>query len=437
MALVREKTTLRAAWQGGHPSGSQGRGPGSGPAGAHAPNPQMKGGGHVDARHAPEPAPALPDAPSPLASPSPLPDHCLAVTVQPGTAGSARLEHFPVEAPGPGQVLMRAVRVGVCGTDAEICSGGYGQAPPGAQRLVLGHESLLRVVRPGPAVQGWSPGDLAVGIVRRPCAPPCPACAAGRWDMCMSGRYEERGIARLHGFLREYLCEQAAFLVPVPADLESVAVLVEPLSVVEKALDEGRQRQEHVDWASRNALVTGAGPIGLLAALALRQRGYEVWVVDRRPASSPKARLVQEVGAHYVQDGATPFEPSAPAGGFGFAVEATGYAPLLFRALGTLGRNGLLVLTGVTSGHHPVTVDANVLNAHTVLENHVLVGSVNAARKHYEAALTDLADWQQRWPGLAARLITSRHPLDRFQDALGKGEDDIKVVIEVEAAAAG
>jgi threonine dehydrogenase-like Zn-dependent dehydrogenase len=359
------------------------------------------------------------------------PQDCLAVTVQPGVAQSARLDRIAVDAPGPGEVLMQVVRVGVCGTDAEICAGTYGAAPAGSERLVLGHESLLRVVRPATDVHGWSPGDLAVGIVRRPCPDPCPACQAGRWDLCMTGRFAERGISRLDGFLRELLTEQAAFLVPVPPALEPVAVLVEPLSVVEKALEEALRTQGHPEWSPRAALVTGAGPIGLLAALALRQRGYSVWVVDRQPPDAPKARLVQAAGMRYVDDRSEPLEQTVPPGGFGLAVEATGYSPLFFRAAGVLGRNGVLVLTGVTSGHHPVTVDADALNAETVLENHVLVGSVNAARRHYQAAVADLMDWHDRFPGLAERLITAHHPLRGFQDALAKGPADIKSVIEV------
>ncbi len=341
---------------------------------------------------------------------------CNAVLVRPGQARSAALGDVEVGKPGPGEVLARTVRVGICGTDAEIDRGEYGEAPPGASQLVLGHESLLRI-------EGT--GELAVGIVRRPCPELCPNCAAGRWDMCTTGDYAEHGIRRLDGFLRERLVIPADGLVRVPGALEPVAVLVEPLSIVEKAIAEAWAIQARLKWTPTRALVTGAGPVGLLAAYALRQRGLEVWVVDQRPAGSPKALAATAVGAHYVDD----IEQAGS--GFDLAVEATGYAPLLFRASSLLARNAVLALTGVTSGHHEVSVDANALNADMVLENQVIFGSVNAARAHYEQAVADIGDWVKRWPGATERLITARHPLADFRAALGKSPDDIKTVVEV------
>ena len=342
--------------------------------------------------------------------------NCRAVLVRPGLAKSAALGEVPVGEPGPGQVLARTIRVGICGTDAEIDAGLYGEAPPGADRLVLGHESLLRLE---------ATGELAVGIVRRPCPELCPNCAAGRWDLCTTGHYLEHGIMRLDGFLRERLVLAADDLVAVPAHLEPVAVLTEPLSIVEKAIAEAWQIQGRLQWSPRRALVTGAGPVGLLAAFALRQRGLDVWVVDKRPAGSPKAQAAETVGAHYVDD------IKQAGSGFDVAIEATGYAPLLFAAASLLAPGGILALTGVTSGHHEVSVDANALNQEMVLENQVIFGSVNAARAHYDQAVADLGDWVQRWPGATERLITARRPLASFRDALTKSSDDIKTVVEV------
>lgn len=356
---------------------------------------------------------------------------CRAVTVQPGEKGSGRLDRIAVGRPGPGQVLLRVLRVGICGTDAEIDAGLYGAPPPGHTRLVLGHESQVRVEAVGPDARGLQPGQLAVAIVRRPCPGPCPPCANGRWDLCVTGEYRERGIMHLDGFLRERLVEDAAFVVPVPEELEAVSVLLEPLSVVEKAIAEAERVRDPAAPPARRALVTGGGPIGLLAGLALRQRGLEVWLLDRRGPESPKGRLAAAAGMRYVDDSATPIERVADVGRFDLAVEATGFAPLVFRSLALLGRNGTLVLTGVTSGHRTVAVDANAVNASMVLENQVMIGSVNAARRHYEQAIHDLGDWRARWPGLAERMITARYPLERFRDALAPSSEDIKRVVEV------
>jgi len=116
-----------------------------------------------------------------------------AITVEPRKPGTARYEEVPEPGAHEGSVLVEAVAVGVCGTDVEIVEGQYGWAPPGSERLVLGHESLGRVLDPGPT-SSLKVGDLVVGIVRRPDPVPCPNCAVGEWDMCRNGRYTERGI---------------------------------------------------------------------------------------------------------------------------------------------------------------------------------------------------------------------------------------------------
>jgi threonine dehydrogenase-like Zn-dependent dehydrogenase len=358
-----------------------------------------------------------------------------AVAVVPGRPHSAELRSVPLEEPGPGQVRVATLAVGVCGTDAEIDAGGYGTAPGGDGYLVLGHESLLRVETVGPGVSGWAAGDLAVGIVRRPCPQRCPPCAVGRWDLCETGDYRERGIRGLHGFLRPALAVEADFLVRVPAELAPVAVLTEPLSVVEKAVDVAfRLQAARFDWRPRRAAVLGAGPVGLLAALLLLGRGLDVSVLDRRPAGSLKARLAVAAGARYLDDGEAPLEKAGP---FDLIVEATGYAPLAFRAMRCLGPNGALALTGVTSGRRTLQVDANAVNQETVLENHVIFGSVNASRAHYAMAIEDLGAWVRRWGDLVGRLITGRHALPDFRAAFDRSPDDVKRVIEVAGEVAG
>lgn len=354
---------------------------------------------------------------------------CRAIVVTPGVASSERLATVAREMPKTGQVDLHVLEVGICGTDIEIASGSYGQPPLGRQDLVPGHESLAIIDRLGPGVQGLSVGQLVVPIVRRPCPELCAACASGRWDLCLTGNYQEHGIKGLDGFLREFAVVDANAVVPIPNTLRPVAVLVEPLTIVEKAIEEAEMAYPRRWTQPHTALVTGAGPVGILAALLLRQRGLDVSVLDQRPADSPKAQLVQRAGIQYIDDQKTPLEKVVPAAGFDVVVEATGYSPLLFRAARSLGRNGVLVLTGVTSGHHDITVDSDVLNVSLVLENQTIVGSVNAARHHYLAAVADLADWSDRWPGLTEQLITARHPLDQFMDAYQKSPDAVKSVI--------
>jgi len=359
---------------------------------------------------------------------------CRAVQVTPGTPHSARIGEEPVHAPGAGEIGLRVLSCGICGTDGEIERGLYGAAPPGEDHLVPGHESLCMVESVGPGVDGFAPGDLVVPIVRRPCPERCEPCSRGRWDMCLTGHYAERGISRLHGMLRERLADDAGHCVKVPIELRAVGVLVEPLSIVEKAIDEALGVQALLGLDPRTALVTGAGPIGLLATLALRARGLGVTVLDQRPEGSPKAQIACDAGARYIDDQTETLERAAQGEAFDLVLEASGFAPLLFRALRRLARGGTMVLTGVTAGHHTVSLDADALNQEMVLENQVLLGSVNAARQHYEAAVRDLSAWTDAFPGLAERLITARHPLEAFADALHRDADAIKSVVEVTGA---
>ena len=359
-----------------------------------------------------------------------------AIVLTPGKQNSFRKSTVAVSAPGPGDLVLDVVAVGICGTDAEICAGLYGEAPDGQVELVLGHESLCRVVGAENTDGAFKPGDLVVPIVRRPCPERCPACAVGRWDECISGHYHEHGIKGLDGFLRGRLTLGADAVVRVPQGLGELAVLTEPLTIVEKALERALQIH-NAPGHPGTGLVTGAGPVGMLAAMLLKSRGLDVYVVDRRPADSKKARFVEAMGAHYVDDTSQPLEKAAPPGGFDIGLEATGYAPLVFRALSALAKNGVLALTGVTGGHHSLEVDVNLMNSTMVLENQAMVGSVNAARAHYERAVQDLAGFGIQFPGLLEQLITARYSLDDFDKALEKGADDIKTIVSLNAVAAG
>lgn len=352
-----------------------------------------------------------------------------AVIVTPGLAGSDRYQEVSDPRPEGEEVLVEVLAVGVDGTDDEIARGLYGEAPPGEDYLIIGHESLGRLMQPA---GGLDEGSLVAAIVRRPDPLPCLNCARDEWDMCLNGQYTERGIKGRHGFLAEYYTEAPKYLVPVPDSLARVGTLVEPTSIAEKAIDQIWRIQSRMAWEPRHVLVTGAGPVGLLAVAALRLRGLDVFVYDRA-ASGPKVDLVSAIGASYLL--AKDHELGNPLveelGHIDIAIEATGYAPLSFELADTVGTNGVVVLTGVSGGNREVTIAVDHLNLEMVLANKVIFGTVNANRRHFEAAVADLEHIEQCWPGWLERCITRRVPHADYRAALERGSDDVKVVVEI------
>jgi threonine dehydrogenase-like Zn-dependent dehydrogenase len=344
--------------------------------------------------------------------------------VTPGVPNSLRCDpDWPEPAPEEGAILVEALAVGICGTDHEIISGAYGEAPPGQERLVLGHESLGRVVR-APAGSGLASGDLVVGIVRRPDPVPCPNCAAGEWDMCRNGRYTERGIKELHGYCSERYVIEPEYAVRIEPSLERVGVLLEPTSVVAKAWEHVERIGRRATWRPGRALVTGAGPIGLLAALLAVQRGLETHVLDR-VSGGPKPALVHDLGASYHAGSVEEACKDADV-----VIECTGVGRLVFDVMQNTAPGGVVCLTGVSSAGRAIEVDAGLLHRELVLENDVVFGSVNANRRHYQAAAEALARADSAW---LERLITHRIPLERWEEGLERRPDDVKAVIEVSA----
>jgi threonine dehydrogenase-like Zn-dependent dehydrogenase len=342
-----------------------------------------------------------------------------AMVVEPGRAGSGRvidLEHPP----GTGDVVVDGLFVGICGTDAEITAGEYGDAPPGDDLLVLGHESLGRVVN-APPTSGLAPGDLVVGIVRRPDPEPCAACAVGEWDMCQNGRYAERGITGLHGFGAERWRIETSYAVRVAPELGHTGVLLEPASVVAKAWEHVAAVSRRSPVAPRRALVTGAGPIGLLAALLGVQRGLDVHVLDRYD-TGPKPELVRDVGATY-HAGRVADVPCPDV-----VIECTGAPAVVLDVLTHNGPTGIVCLTGVSGAGGTTPVDLAALNTRLVLENDTIFGTVNANRRHYEAAAAALCAADVDW---LARLITRTVPLSSWTAGLERDADDVKVVVDL------
>jgi threonine dehydrogenase-like Zn-dependent dehydrogenase len=344
-----------------------------------------------------------------------------AITLDPGTPDSAALEEVAEPDVAQGALLADGIALGICGTDAEIVRGDYGEAPPGAERLILGHESLGRVVE-APDGSGFAPGDLVVGIVRRPDPVPCPSCAAGEWDFCRNGLYTEHGIKALHGFGSERWRIEPERAVRLDPALGLLGVLMEPTTIVAKAWEQIERVLTRATIGPERVLVTGAGPIGLLAALLAHQRGYDVHVLDV-VQDGPKPELVRALGATYHATPLTEIEPPAD-----IIIEATGVSQVVLDAIGHTGANGIVCLTGISSGGHDITLDAGVLNRTIVLENDLVFGSVNANRRHYEAAADALARADRGW---LERLITRRVPLDRWREALARDPHDIKVVVEL------
>lgn len=361
-----------------------------------------------------------------------------AITVTPHTPNSATLRDIPEpdvdDVEGGRGVLVKVLRVGLDGTDKEINAGEYGGTPPGSDFLVLGHEGFGIVEAVGPNVVELAPGDYVVSIVRRPGGSLYDAI--GLADFTTDDTYHEHGINLVHGFLTERYVEEPERLVRVPGAIRRVGVLLEPTTVVEKGIAQAFEIQRRLKvWRPRRAAVMGAGTIGLLAAAVLRLRGLDVTVLGLDEAPYLNSELVEATGARYLSTRQTSLADAAGKfGPFDLMFEATGFSPLVFEAMGVLGRNGVLVLSSVTGGNRRVEVPADALNLSFVLGNKVMVGTVNASRENFEAGVKDLALASALWPGWPERLLT--HKVDGLTNCLRAFEllgapGVIKVFVEV------
>lgn len=348
-----------------------------------------------------------------------------ALTVQPGVKDSLQLEEFRIPAAERGSVLLRAVALGVCGTDREIIAAKYGVAPPGHERLIIGHESLA-VVEEAPVGSGLSRGDLAVGVVRHPDPVPCANCAAGEWDMCRNGQFTEHGINSLDGFGSEWYRLDPEFVIRLDPSLGDLGVLVEPASVVAKAWEHTEHIGRRALWSPQRVLVTGSGPVGLLAALLGVQRSLEVHVLNLTDDVN-KSALVRDLGATF-HFGSLSDVP----GTFDVVMECTGALSLPVDVIARTAADGIVCLVGVSAAGKATPIDVGELNRSIVLGDRVVFGSVNANRRHYESATSALAAADADW---LRRLITRRVPLDRWREAFEQRPDDVKTVIELSSIA--
>jgi glucose 1-dehydrogenase len=369
-----------------------------------------------------------------------------AVAVFPNAQDVKVVDHPEPKNSGPNEVKIKMLEVGVCGTDKEICHFDYGTAPANSEYLVLGHESLGEVVEVGPEVESIRPGDLVVTMVRRPCNhADCVACRAGRQDFCFTGDFTERGIKEAHGFMTDLVVDEEKYVVRVPPELRDIGVLTEPLTIAEKALTEMWLIQQRLPWGSSveagkergynlDALVLGAGPVGLLGAMALITAGFRTHVYSRELPPNPKSDLVEKIGGIYHSAEVESLEEAAKKiGNIDVVYEATGASKLSFDTMKVLGTNGVFIFTGVPGRRAPVEIDTDLIMRNLVLKNQVMFGSVNAGREAYRAAIDDLAKFRQQWPNEVRALITGKYAMDDFRDLVLGNPPGIKNVIAVNA----
>lgn len=367
-----------------------------------------------------------------------------ALAVYPGRKEYSVTDHPEPKLGAPTQVKIRILDVGICGTDKEIISFDYGSPPAGSDYLIIGHESLGEIIEVGPEVTSLRVGDLAVLTVRRPCnQPDCIACRSGRQDFCYSGKFTERGIKEQHGYLTELVVDEAQYVCAVPKTLRDTGVLVEPLTIAEKAITQMWEIQSRLPWIARpkadeqpshgrKALVLGAGPVGLLGAMKLVLEGFDTYVYSRTQGSDKRDDVVRSIGATFLAAEQVTVEQMAETiGCIDVVYEAVGASQLAFDVLEHLGTNGVFIFTGVPGRKAPSPVDTDKLMRDYVLKNQVAFGTVNAGLQSFNDAIRDLATFLQMWPDAVRTLISQRFPIDFAQEPLSGKVGGIKNVIAV------
>lgn len=357
-----------------------------------------------------------------------------AIAVIPGQKDSVHLVEMDEpkisQVPNGRGVKIKMLRVGGCGTDREINNAEYGIAPEGSVFLVLGHENLGQVVEVGKNVHEVTPGDLVVGSVRRPGMSIYDLI--GEQDMTTDDTYFERGISRLHGYFAEYSVESADFLVKLPPTMKEVGVLLEPLSIVEKGLQQAYELQERLKiWNPKRAAVIGTGSVGLLTVMAMRMRGLQVTGFGRTPRAGYKnADLLDEIGARYYSTAEKSILDVANSEGkFDIILECTGFSPVIWDAALGLAKNGVLILTSVTGGGRTAEIPSDKINIEFVLGNKLMFGSVNAGREHFAMGVKDFALCEAMYPGWLGKMLT--HPINGIEnfrqlfDILNDGADGL------------
>ena len=352
-----------------------------------------------------------------------------AIVVTPRKQGSLRTQDVPLPIRGKKQALLKVLRIGICGTDRDIISGFYGEAPEGSDYLVLGHESLCRIESVGGSADGLKKGDLVVPTVRRNCPENCISCRNGQSDMCYTGHYREHGIKQLHGFASEFALSDISFIVKLPESLSTVGVLLEPATIVEKGLLQSNSLQNaRLKWEPDRVLVLGAGPVGLLATAILRLRGFSVDTVATRSRDSLKARLVEATGAKYVNSKEVSLDSLDHK--YDMVFELTGNPSVATKAQDLIGVNGVVCFLGIYREDQETQNSGRVFTD-LVLGNKLHFGSVNANRTYFESGAKDLANIEKKWPQLLGRMITRKETPDNPEKAYSpESEEEIKTIVE-------
>ena len=353
-------------------------------------------------------------------------DFMKALIVKPPKLDSVKLVDVAKPIPSKHEVLLETLCVGIDGTDREINKGIYGSPPDGDDFLVLGHEALARINAVGSSVKDFSPGDLVVPTVRRPCRENCLNCRNGEVSLCLTGNYYEHGIYKLHGFASEYALCNSNFLVKIADELEKVAVLLEPLSIAEKAISQITKIQERMIWETKRALVLGAGPLGLLVAMLLRLRNFEVYCLATQPKDSLKADIINHINGSYINAVETPLRTLSLK--FDLVVEATGNVGVAIESLPLLGVNGVFCFLGVYREKEACQNYGKVLTG-MVLGNRLMFGSVSSDKIHFRAGIRDLYAIQRRYGSVMERLITEKFSVDDFKKAFLSGQTKIKAIL--------
>jgi len=364
-----------------------------------------------------------------------------AVAVVPSEKELRLVDHPLPQLTSETQIKVKTLDVGICGTDREICTFVYGEPPEGDKHLVLGHESLGRVIEVGIDVTRFKVGDLVVPSVRRPCTDPsCSPCCNDKQDYCINGQFTERGIKQVHGFMTEFYVDDEKFFTYVPEELRDLAVMAEPLTIAEKGLAQAYAVQKRLPWACTEsgeapgkgltAVVLGAGPIGILGAMKCVVEGFDTYVYSRSKAPNPKAELVEQIGAKYFSKyDISPQELAAKVGNIDLIYEAVGGSEFAFDVLQVLGTNGIFIFTGIPAPETRLEIDSDILMRRIVLENLAIVGTVNADRKAFEDAIADLGEFHKRWPETIKKVITGRYDIADHQELLVGKSKGIKNVI--------
>lgn len=346
-----------------------------------------------------------------------------ALTFVPFKRNSLEVIQYPEPVRQADELLVQGLAVGICGTDHDLVGAVYGWPVRGRERLILGHESLGRVIDSN-GNSGFAVDDLVVGMVRRADPEPCLACAHGQADMCRNGEYIEHGIKDLDGFAASRWTIPATEAVKLSPALTRVGVLLEPTSIVAKAWEQIEAIGRRAWYEPQRVLVAGAGPIGLLAALLATYRGLDVHVLDH-VTNGPKPKLVSELGASYHHEDATDVMRLVNPD---IIIEATGAPGIALAGMESLNIGGILCLVGFSPFQQFLSVDVSTLCRTAVVNNNTIFGVVSANIRHYRSAAADLVKADGNW---LESLITRRLSFRNALEALKPQQDDVKTIIEL------